>query len=506
MKNMKRLRKKEALSDQTRVLDFPCAPASCPGMTPRTPQWLFWTIGCFYVALAASLLADKQPEAAETLSLEKIVDGLQNDADSVQEKAKELLDVVDSEASAKRISQPSAQGLRWSFRNLTASGNVDVRTPLAAATLPVEDEAIMKAAQALQEVSTAARAKSAEWMRQAERAAESRCSELVGNATSAGAVDAFLSTLERLRILGNGQQGYNPRGNVDRCMNTARSLRDSFDLTPASDPETVRSILQALTPMRMGSDFGRHADFAKRTAEVLAPYKKAFEDAQKDLDAALTDRKPSKEVYATLAVFEDAVNRYTSIANFGPPAATDYLALLNNYRTLCAIARSMESRHWQHAQREVVNARQSTSQSQTMAGRRDALNKYLDKWEHEIGEAEAADAREFQERLHVEFGAVKKPADLAAIISELAKRQRDLEEGNGPRYSQGPSPQLSAFAAAWAADDLNRLANGAFRGGNQEDAVPGEDLAALRERIERDILSRTLKAPELPPPGRCRAG
>jgi len=76
---------------------------------------------------------------------------------------------------------------------------------------------------------------------------------------------------------------------------------------------------------------------------------------------------------------------------------------------------------------------------------------------------------------------------------DIAKRQRDSEERYDPR-SQGLSVQLSALAAAWENDDLNRLANG---GGGPEDAASGEALAGLREQVERDILSRTLKAPEL---------
>ena len=459
---------------------------------------LLWTFGCFLLPLAASSWAQSQPAAAETPSLEKIVDGLQNGADSVQKKVKELLTAVDSEASAKRISPPAAQGLRWSLRNLTSPGNIDVRAQLAAANLPVDDEAIMKTAQALQDTATTVRADSVESMRQAEKAAEKRCSDLVGSATTAGEVDAFLAVLERLRVLASGQPGYNQTGKFEKCGSAMRYLRECFDLTPSSDPAAVSGILAGLAPMRnAGFDFGKDTDFAQRVAKVLAPFKKALDDAQKDLDSALAERKPAARIYAALAVFEDALGRFTGAASFREPMSRDSAAVLNAYRMLCGIAGAMELRHWRHAQGEIGGARQSISQLQALADRRHAFDALLEKWGSDISESEAADARQFREHLHAELGAVKQPSELGEIVRELARGQREPEEGNNPRVTPGLSMQLSALAAAWGNDDLRRLTVEGFGGGSPEDAATGEDLASLRERAERDILSRALKAPEL---------
>jgi len=477
-------------------------------MRIRTLQPLFYTIGCLLLPLAAFSQTQGQPgttaaanPAPEVRSLEKIVQSLQDNADAVQKKAKELLAVVETEAGAKRISGPTAQALRWSFRNLTASGSQDVRAPLATVSTPVDNDAIMKAAQALQDTTSAVRADDEDLMRQADHTAEKRCSDLVGNAKTPNEVDAFLVLLERLRVLVSGRQNYNVGTKVDRCIAEMHFLRDCFDLTPASDPATVSRILAGLTPMRMaGNEFGRDTDFAQRAELVLAPFKKAFEDAHSGLDAALNEHKSSEQIYAALAVFEDALSRYTSAVSFKASTTRDFQAELNSYRALCNISRAMESRYWHSARMQIDGARQSASQIQNRAGRTGGFDAILEKWGREISDAEAADKRQIHERIRTELGAVKQPSDLTPIVNELSKAQRDSEESNNSRYDQGLSMRLSALASAWENDDLNRLTNEGFGGGNPEDATLSADLAGLRGRAERDILSRTLKAPELVQP------
>jgi len=98
---------------------------------------------------------------------------------------------------------------------------------------------------------------------------------------------------------------------------------------------------------------------------------------------------------------------------------------------------------------------------------------------------------------------VKKPSELGPIARELRQRERASEENSFSRYPQGMgmAARLSTLAAAWENDDLNRLASETFAeagaGRGAEDAVVGEILAGFRDRAEREILSRTLKCPEL---------
>jgi hypothetical protein len=107
------------------------------------------------------------------------------------------------------------------------------------------------------------------------------------------------------------------------------------------------------------------------------------------------------------------------------------------------------------------------------------------------------DARQFRERLRHELDAVKQPSDLAPIIREFTKGRRDSEEANNPQYYQGLSMRLTALEAAWKSDDLNRLANEFSMRGGADDGALSEDLGNLRDRAEREVLSRSLNAPEL---------
>jgi hypothetical protein len=468
-------------------------------------------VGCCFLALGTPSPGEgPQAAAAGAPSLEKIVEGLQNGADSLQKKTKELLAAIDSEASAKRISEPVAQGLRWNLRNLASAvgpasnGKADISAQLATANLPMDNAAIAQAARELQEAANAARTEGTELLRQADRAAESRCSELVGHATSAAEVDALIAILERLRSLGSAQPGYYLGNKLEKCITVTHYLRDCFDLTPSSDPESVKRVLMGLAPMHMqGMDFGKESDYAERVARVLAPFKKASEDAQKNLDAALEERKPSKEAYAALAALEGAETRFTGAASYTGITSRNPIAEVNGYRRLCEILGAMEQHRWLNARAQVREARQSISQLQNSAGRKETLNGFLEKWEHEIGEGEAADARQFHDHLHAALAEVKKPSELGPIVRELQLRERDAEERSTSRYPQGRglAAQLSILAAAWENDDLNLLANQAFAENGaiqgQEDPSVGEILAGLRGRAEREILSRTLKSPNL---------
>jgi hypothetical protein len=320
----------------------------------------------------------------------------------------------------------------------------------------------------------------------------------VGNATAASDVDGVQPLLERLKTLTTGQQPYTMANALERCSSQMRYLRDSFDVTPSSDPAKVSRVLAGLTPMHIaGIDFGSDASFDKRVAIVLAPFKKALEDAQNDLDSALTDQKSPERIYATMAAFENASSHLSGASNFRNQMPNNSLSELNAYRMLSSIAGAIQSHHWRRAQSEIGGTRQVESNLQALAGRRPAIHALIEKWTSEIAESEALDARQFHERLHAEFSAVKQPADLGPIIKDLAKDQPDAERDGGDRSSQMLSMRLTALAAAWKNDDVNRLANEALEGGGPEDAAFSEDLAGLRERGERDILSRTLKAPEL---------
>ena len=457
-------------------------------MRIRPPRLLFWTVAFFLFPLAAWSWAEGPPAAAETPSLEKAVDDLQKGADSIANKAKELMAVIASEASAKRITEPVAQGLRWGLRNLTAPGAQD--RLLSTVAMPENDEAIMNAAHAYQETANKVRAEAAGLSERAEFAAVKRCSALVGDAKTAADVEPVQALLGRLQALAPGWR----TNNLSTLM---LHLQECLDLTSTSDPAAVDAVLSSLNPRQNGAiNLRGEASFDQRAALVLAPFKKASEEAQNDLESALGIRKSSERIYTALAAFEDAFNRLNRASIF-KGGANEVPSTMDSYQTLASIAGAIESHRWRSARSAMDARRQPNSDLQRLAGRRPAIHALIEKWTTEIADSEALEARQFHEQLRAKFAAVKQPADLGPIITELAKYQQNAETDRFDRFSESPSMRLSALAAAWKDDDLHGLANQISRQSRPEEAAWSEDLAGVRDRAERDILSRVLKAPEL---------
>jgi hypothetical protein len=119
------------------------------------------------------------------------------------------------------------------------------------------------------------------------------------------------------------------------------------------------------------------------------------------------------------------------------------------------------------------------------------LNGLLAKLERQISNAPEAPGSD--KPLYAKLAAVKLPSDLAAIAMDLSQRQPRFQRSEKSRTVRRLVKQLSKLAAAWSAEDMNLLPIDDARG----EGLDRVSIAALRERIEREIVSRWAEAPEL---------
>lgn len=415
------------------------------------------------------------------------------------------MDLVDSEAAAKSISEPVAQGLRLTFRNLAATPNADIHALLAGAQMPLEDEPIMKAAQSLDDAAAAARSQREALLRQVFPEVRKRSAELLRDAKSAVEIDAFLANLERVTNLArehvDDPNAWSQFNELTNCASLMRSLRNVIAMPPASDPTRLAGALARFHASATAApDCAPPYDVQKRISDILAPYKGAVEAAQKDLDAALIGQKPSAQITTALKAFEEASSGF-SVAAIGANSGHREFeprgpySAINTYQALAQIAGLLELRHWSKARQSIANLRQSIRQ--LGSNRAAPFEELLAKWNRQVSEAADAALLHFQEQLRAKLNAVKQPADLDAVVAELEEQERAEKGEDEPKPPKGLSGELASFAAAWSAANSDRMFGRGMGENNPKAGGYGPEVNNLRQRIERDILSQSLQAPEL---------
>jgi len=460
-----------------------------------------WSIACLFLPIPLVLAQEPPAASGRPARLEELSDRFQNSPTPVVQKARDLLALVDSEASAKRIPEPLAQGLRWTLETVSSNEGVDVLSLFESTRMPLEDAAIMEAARVFEDAARAAQAERAALKAQAVRDAARRCGELVRNCQATAEIDAFLPSVERFQKLTKKYPDHGatpmPASDLSPCAAVLRSLRGVIALEAAGDPLMIRdAVSQFQRDSSAAPEFVSAADFGQRDSTILAFFQHAADAARDYLAAALIQGKPYDQVSLLSGKFTDATNRYSGSAQILAPdfSNTGSRACEATWQAFGAVADAsgfVASHQWSKAEGEMARARESLPH---MAPEQAiALEALLQEMEPRISAAANIASRDFQAELHAKLSAVKQPSDLAAIAIDLSKRQRDLPGGEDSWIAQGLGKQISALAAAWSSEDLNLLVAGNLHGGSVEDA----EFAALRERIERKILGRSIDVPEL---------
>ena len=473
----------------------------CPCQRERSMQLLFWSVMSLLLPMPLTAADQTLAEAKTPVNFEELSERFQNTEAPVAKKARDLLAVVDSESGAQRIPEPLAQGLRWTLGSFSSTEAVDVLALLDSTRVPLDNAAVMEGALSLDAAERAARTERAALKTQAIREATKRSAEFVRDGKSVAEIDAFLGGIERFQNLTKKypHDGANriPASDLSACITLMHSLRGIIALKSSGDSSTAESAVAQFQQAAFAApEFASLADYSKRASGELAFLHHAADVAREDLRAALLAGKPEEQIGPLAGNLVEAANRYSHVVavlarDSSSQAYQEREASWQAYGPIYNVSRLIASHQVSEARAEMASAREFIPR---MAPRQAVeLEALLGKLEGQIGGVAEPTSREFEEQLHAKLSAVKQPSDLAAIALDLSHRQRETPAKKDSRIAQGPAQHLFVLASAWSGEDLNLLAVENQYEESEEDA----GILALRDRIERELLSRSFDAPEL---------
>ena len=424
------------------------------------------------------------------------------DAD-LSKNVEDLGHLLDAEVSAKRVTDPIAQSLRWSLRNLQPSTGSDFGAIVGSSRLPVENASLMEAIKGLETLWAAAQQRRNALIQAGLAEARLRVTEAAQSGViNAADIDQLIATLTQLQEAAQNRNApvasLASASNYTSLLAFTRALRRVVELTPKSDPLNVSSALTQLqystTSIRTYID---DSVVQMRIQKVLAPYQKAQEDAQAALDTALGANKPTAELTPALAQFEEALERQQQARSGlnlrGPRDISD---VTNTYRNLVALAGARESGDFNRVRSLTMNLKESNLQH-LGATRAAAYTAQIAAWEKEL-EAQRKQADEKRrETLSKRVSAVQNPAELDVLAAELARAEAETRNDRNSDLPRGIAQQLRALAAAWTGANPQFLQQNYI---DDSDTRFSTELTGLRQRIERDVLAKSLRAPELNQP------
>jgi len=423
------------------------------------------------------------------------------DAD-LSKKVEDLGRLLDAEVSAKRVTDPIAQSLRWSLRNLQPSSGSDFGAIVGSSRLPVENASLMEAIKGLETQWAAAQQQRNALIQAGLAEARLRVTEAAQSAGNAADVDPLIATLTQLQEAAQNRNApvasLASASNYTSLLAFTRALRRVVELTPKSDPLNVSSALAQLqystTSIRTYID---DSVVQQRIQKMLAPYQKAQEEAQAALDTALGANKPASELATALAQFEEAVERQQQARSGlnlrGPRDISD---VTNTYRNLVALAGARESGDFNRVRSLTMNLKESNLQHLGTT-RAATYSAQIAAWEKDLDAQRRQADEKRREALGKRVSAVQNPAELDVLAAELARAEAETRNDRDSDLPRGIAQQLRALAAAWTGANPQFLQQSYI---DSADTRFSTELTGLRQRIERDVLAKSLRAPELNQP------
>jgi hypothetical protein len=318
--------------------------------------------------------------------------------------------------------------------------------------------------------------------------------EMIRGASAVTDIDALLPTVEKVRdaVKQKAPASIDPHTALSHAAVNLRALRKLIESETASDPAGITS---AINQLRTAASTNRDAgldELAQRIERARQPFVAAVEEAQRVLDAAIQARKPGIELAAALEHFEKALDRNARLRTGQDPPG-DTRTIVQAYRTMIR-AFDPETDPAEAMQK----LREARANAKQFGGRGAAAHEALfAKWEREIAESATTKSAARLESIRSRVVAAKDPIELRAIADELV-----IISAKGSGRNQGADEhlqlanQLNLLAIGW------RTANPGFVRSRLEDpnasrTLFSKELSELQARIEREVLSRTLRAPQL---------
>jgi hypothetical protein len=456
-------------------------------------------------ALSAQTANPSTPPPAAELKLEDLPSRLAKIDEQSGQQIQKLREVVETEAKEKRLSEPNALSLRWSLQTLTENLHTpEARTLLDTVRIPPDNQALSDAYRNVTTAVAGLKSQRSALLSQAQGLVRSEVSQaMTGHRTPAEMATDIVS-LEKIRDqFPRGPYPTSDHQAVSGGVELLKWLRRLADAEATGEPSRINAVVDEWTTVQT-SAFGLYSESERkeRINRATETYLGKVAAAFKSLDAQIAAGKPAAECEPTLAPAEAILNQPDSSPGQAYNRLNDARLAMAIYRQIVNALKAMEGGNFTEAQgylREAKNATYQSSGSLSPTARNTATTLEVDLAERagkQVAEQRGTLARKIVE--------AKDPADLRKYVEELTRLNAVMNQVSTPRRTNesvdwsGLTAELATLATAWENSNLALIQQQSrfteLRGQN----LPfGDEMANLRQRVQRDILVQLLKAPEL---------
>lgn len=453
---------------------------------------------CLVMAAGVSPSAEAPPP-----KLEEIPAALEQMNKDLAAKLDNVSKLVDAEATAGRLSEPAAQTLRWTLQTaISAGGRLQLRTLISSARLPTDNAKVMAALTELEAANTAAQTRRSRLSTDATREMQTRLAALLKSAVKPGECEAFEHVVEALRPVFQTDSGYTQNPATSVVVGVSQRLGRLLAAEAKGEPEQVAGAILSL--QASGNSYNPAgvnvaAEIDDRAQRTIKPLNETFAAAQRALEESIIADQPVAEIEAALARYSQASRGYVAsrsqaLQGGGIDPRQDAVA----YDYVVAAIKGAQSGE----DPETLRATIQQARQYLTAMKREGIEKVravLDSLEKKaavrVEKATAERLAGVQSRL----SAVTKPEAIDAIAVDLAAWSREPRSRGNQEGMEMWAPlaaEIGALAALWASP-VGAWPEERFRENQVRQPALAGALREVRRRIEREVLSRQLRAPEL---------
>jgi hypothetical protein len=449
---------------------------------------------------AAEEKKDPPASQASTKAIAELPEVLAQLETEPLKKVESLRTLVEQEAEANRISAPIAQSLRWTLRSSRVVTGGDLRGLLTTVRVPQDNAALTEGFKDLETMYNAAQTRRGILVRNASEALRIHTGELVRVAKTPEEVDAVIqiATAARDAFLTRGAGEFYPEQNIfTNALVTLRALKRLIEAEQASDQTALAS---AVTSFRSSAQSDREmvpvGDISARIDRTLKRFEAAAAEARAALDAAIAARKPRTELIQALGRFERAAEQMNGLRL--QPSTNELRALAHVYGGIVDALSALDLKDLGNAEQKIAAVRSSLSGLNV--DERTKVEALLSESSDQIDTAIRKRSSDRKETVRVLLTEVAGPKDLEAVLARISEWTVGSATKGDRDANVWPAlmAELQALASIWSSSNaalLERREEADVRVGSPH--MFSAELRAIRERIERDVLSKTLRLPEL---------